>query len=225
LVCRTCAPGGAGARLEVSSSRRGRWWRRRHEARALDAGRPFACVRRRPEGAESARAAGAHGEPGGLRCAATAFGLRDAIDGGGRCFQAVTNVGNRPTFGQASFAVESHILDFEQVELDDRTPLELEFLLRLRGESECPPRGPQGADLQGCGASEAVFSAGVCSPPVGCSFSLCTDDACRVYVPLDLLAGVDESTRVGLTAVAVWREQANGRGGLTASLVAGLAKG
>jgi riboflavin kinase/FMN adenylyltransferase len=57
---------------------------------------------------------------------------------GGRCFQAVTNVGNRPTFGQASFAVESHILDFEQVELDDRTPLELEFLLRLRGESEWP---------------------------------------------------------------------------------------
>jgi riboflavin kinase/FMN adenylyltransferase len=57
---------------------------------------------------------------------------------GGRCFQAVTNVGNRPTFGEASFAVESHILDFEPVELDDQTPLELEFLLRLRGESEWP---------------------------------------------------------------------------------------
>jgi riboflavin kinase/FMN adenylyltransferase len=34
---------------------------------------------------------------------------------GGRCFQAVTNVGNRPTFGAASFAVESHILDFEPI--------------------------------------------------------------------------------------------------------------
>jgi len=57
---------------------------------------------------------------------------------GGRCFQAVTNVGNRPTFGAASFAVESHILDFEPLNLDERTPVELEFLLRLRGEVEWP---------------------------------------------------------------------------------------
>jgi riboflavin kinase/FMN adenylyltransferase len=57
---------------------------------------------------------------------------------GGRRFQAVTNVGNRPTFGEASFAVESHILDFEPIELDEHTPLELEFLLRLRGEIEWP---------------------------------------------------------------------------------------
>jgi riboflavin kinase/FMN adenylyltransferase len=56
----------------------------------------------------------------------------------GRCFQAVTNVGNRPTFGEASFAVESHILDFVPVEMDDETPVELEFLLRLRGEIEWP---------------------------------------------------------------------------------------
>jgi riboflavin kinase/FMN adenylyltransferase len=56
----------------------------------------------------------------------------------GRCFQAVTNVGNRPTFGAASFAVESHILDFEPVELDEQTPMELEFLFRLRGEIEWP---------------------------------------------------------------------------------------
>jgi riboflavin kinase/FMN adenylyltransferase len=56
----------------------------------------------------------------------------------GRCFQAVTNVGNRPTFGEASFAVESHILDFEPVELDEQTPMELEFLFRLRGEIEWP---------------------------------------------------------------------------------------
>jgi riboflavin kinase/FMN adenylyltransferase len=56
----------------------------------------------------------------------------------GRCFQAVTNVGNRPTFGEASFAVESHILDFEPVELEEQTPLELEFLFRLRGEVQWP---------------------------------------------------------------------------------------
>ncbi len=53
-------------------------------------------------------------------------------------FRAVTNVGNRPTFGEASFAVESHILDFEPVDLTEETPLELEFLLRLRGEVAFP---------------------------------------------------------------------------------------
>jgi riboflavin kinase/FMN adenylyltransferase len=57
---------------------------------------------------------------------------------GGRAFQAVTNVGNRPTFGEASFAVESHILDFEPIEMDETTPIELEFPLRLRGEIEWP---------------------------------------------------------------------------------------
>jgi riboflavin kinase/FMN adenylyltransferase len=56
----------------------------------------------------------------------------------GRSFQSVTNVGNRPTFGAASFAVESHILDFEPVEMDGETPITLEFLLRLRGEREWP---------------------------------------------------------------------------------------
>jgi riboflavin kinase/FMN adenylyltransferase len=56
----------------------------------------------------------------------------------GRSFHSVTNVGNRPTFGEASFAVESHILDFEPVELNEQTPVELEYLLRLRGEIEWP---------------------------------------------------------------------------------------
>jgi riboflavin kinase/FMN adenylyltransferase len=56
----------------------------------------------------------------------------------GRCFQAVTNVGNRPTFGEASFAVESHILDFEPIDMDEQTPIDLEFLLRLRGEVAWP---------------------------------------------------------------------------------------
>jgi riboflavin kinase / FMN adenylyltransferase len=56
----------------------------------------------------------------------------------GRKFQAVTNVGNRPTFGEASFAIESHILNFEPVDLDETTPLELEFLCRLRGEMQWP---------------------------------------------------------------------------------------
>jgi riboflavin kinase/FMN adenylyltransferase len=63
---------------------------------------------------------------------------------GGRCFKAVTNVGNRPTFGAASFAVESHILDFEPVghstdeDLNEGVPIELEFLARLRPEVKWP---------------------------------------------------------------------------------------
>jgi riboflavin kinase / FMN adenylyltransferase len=57
---------------------------------------------------------------------------------GNRCFQAVTNVGNRPTFEAAGFSVETHILDFEPVELTCDTPLRLEFLFRLRGEQRFP---------------------------------------------------------------------------------------
>ena len=57
---------------------------------------------------------------------------------GGRSFQAVTNIGNRPTFGEESFAVESHILNFEAVDMDNQTPVSLEFLLRLRGEIQWP---------------------------------------------------------------------------------------
>jgi len=56
----------------------------------------------------------------------------------GRCFEAVTNVGNRPTFGELSFAVESHLLDFEPLDIDEQTPIDLEFLFRLRGEKKWP---------------------------------------------------------------------------------------
>ena len=56
----------------------------------------------------------------------------------GRCFQAVTNVGNRPTFDGVGFGVETHILDFEPVDLTEETPLQLEFLSRLRPEMTWP---------------------------------------------------------------------------------------
>jgi riboflavin kinase/FMN adenylyltransferase len=49
-------------------------------------------------------------------------------------FEAVTNVGNRPTFGPDSFAVESHLLNFHPIELAEHTPLRLTFLRRLRAE-------------------------------------------------------------------------------------------
>ena len=59
-----------------------------------------------------------------------------------RCFQSITNIGNRPTFGEPSFAVESHILNWnaeaDPVELTEETPLELEFLHRLRPEIQWP---------------------------------------------------------------------------------------
>ncbi|HEY3706883.1 MAG TPA: riboflavin biosynthesis protein RibF [Terracidiphilus sp.] len=55
-----------------------------------------------------------------------------------RTFQAVTNVGNRPTFAGAGFSIETHILNFQPVDLDESTPLELEFLLHLRGEQKFP---------------------------------------------------------------------------------------
>jgi riboflavin kinase / FMN adenylyltransferase len=56
----------------------------------------------------------------------------------GERFESVTNVGNRPTFGSDSFAVETHILDFHPIALDETTPLRLRFLHRLRAEIAWP---------------------------------------------------------------------------------------
>lgn len=56
----------------------------------------------------------------------------------GRAWHSVTNIGNRPTFGADSFAVETHILDFEPMPLDEQSPLKLTFLHRLREERKWP---------------------------------------------------------------------------------------
>jgi riboflavin kinase / FMN adenylyltransferase len=56
----------------------------------------------------------------------------------GEEFDAVTNVGNRPTFGEDSFTVESYLLNFHPIELNEATPLKLEFHKRLRGEKKWP---------------------------------------------------------------------------------------
>lgn len=53
-------------------------------------------------------------------------------------FDSVTNVGTRPTFGEPSFAVETHLLHFHPVELTADTEVELCFLKRLRGEIKFP---------------------------------------------------------------------------------------
>jgi len=54
----------------------------------------------------------------------------------GECFQAVTNVGVRPTFGHDSFAIESHLLNFHEIALLAQTEVELVFLKRLRDEKK-----------------------------------------------------------------------------------------
>ena len=54
------------------------------------------------------------------------------------CFDSVTNVGNRPTFGSDSFAIESHLLNFHPLELAAETEVEIHFLDRLRDEIKFP---------------------------------------------------------------------------------------
>jgi riboflavin kinase/FMN adenylyltransferase len=53
---------------------------------------------------------------------------------GEECFDSVTNIGNRPTFGADSFAIETHLLNFHPLELTAQTEVELFFLARLRDE-------------------------------------------------------------------------------------------
>jgi riboflavin kinase/FMN adenylyltransferase len=57
---------------------------------------------------------------------------------GDECFDSVTNIGNRPTFGSDSFAIESHLLNFHPLELSAETEVELHFLDRLRDEIKFP---------------------------------------------------------------------------------------
>jgi riboflavin kinase / FMN adenylyltransferase len=71
---------------------------------------------------------------------------------GDECFDSVTNCGNRPTFADESFAVESHLLNFHTLELTAQTEVEISFLKRLRGEIRFPSvealREQIGADVR-----------------------------------------------------------------------------
>ena len=53
-------------------------------------------------------------------------------------FDSVTNVGNRPTFGNELFAIETHLLSFHPIELTPETEVEICFLERLREEIKFP---------------------------------------------------------------------------------------
>ncbi len=57
---------------------------------------------------------------------------------GAECFDSVTNVGNRPTFGADSFAIETHLLNFHPIELSAETEVEIYFLDRVRDEIKFP---------------------------------------------------------------------------------------
>ena len=57
---------------------------------------------------------------------------------GEECFDSVTNLGNRPTFGADSFAVETHLLNFHPLQLSAETEVEIHFLERLRDEIKFP---------------------------------------------------------------------------------------
>jgi len=57
---------------------------------------------------------------------------------GQECFDSVTNIGNRPTFGADLFAIETHLLDFHPFELTPETEVEIYFLQRLRDEIKFP---------------------------------------------------------------------------------------
>lgn len=54
------------------------------------------------------------------------------------CFDSVTNIGNRPTFGVDLFAIESHLLNFHPIELTPETEVEIHFFQRLRDEIKFP---------------------------------------------------------------------------------------
>lgn len=53
-------------------------------------------------------------------------------------FESVTNVGNRPTFGGSSFAIETHLLNFHPLPVEEQTEVEITFLKWLRPEIRWP---------------------------------------------------------------------------------------
>jgi riboflavin kinase/FMN adenylyltransferase len=57
---------------------------------------------------------------------------------GNETFNSVTNVGLRPTFGDESFAIETHLLDFHPLEVTAQTEVEISFLRWRRPEIKFP---------------------------------------------------------------------------------------
>jgi len=53
-------------------------------------------------------------------------------------FDSVTNVGMRPTFGDDSFAIETHLLNFHPIDVTAQTEVEISFLRWRRPEIKFP---------------------------------------------------------------------------------------
>jgi len=53
-------------------------------------------------------------------------------------FDSVTNVGMRPTFGDESFAIETHLLNFHPIDVTAQTEVEISFLRWRRPEIKFP---------------------------------------------------------------------------------------
>ena len=53
-------------------------------------------------------------------------------------FDSVTNIGNRPTFGDDLFAIETHLLGFHPIEVTAQTEVEISFLRWRRPEIKFP---------------------------------------------------------------------------------------
>jgi riboflavin kinase/FMN adenylyltransferase len=94
--------------------------------------------------------------------------LRVGEGAAAKAFQGVTNVGNRPTFGADSFTVETHLLNFQEIELTESTPLELTFLLHLRAEQRWPsPEALRAQILRDVSKANRFFKlAATCAPTV-----------------------------------------------------------
>ena len=56
----------------------------------------------------------------------------------GETFESVTNLGTRPTFQGESFAIETHLLNFHSLNLDEETEIEIGFFKWLRPEIRWP---------------------------------------------------------------------------------------
>lgn len=57
---------------------------------------------------------------------------------GDEVFESVTNVGNRPTFGEDSFAIETHLLNFHPLEITAQSEVEIFFQHWRRPEIKFP---------------------------------------------------------------------------------------
>ncbi len=89
---------------------------------------------------------------------------------GSQRFRSVTNVGNRPTFGADSFAVESHLLNFHPIELTPEAEVEITFLDRVRNEIKFPSvdalKDQISRDVKKAERYFGLLGKNVASPPV-----------------------------------------------------------